>query len=800
MITSPTQDTPSSTQSRPQSKSRLHIPSLDGIRAASFAIVFLSHAAGSKWIPGYFGLATFFFLSGYLITTLLRMEFDRAGTINFRDFYLRRVLRIFPPLYLILGLDCLFTLTHFLGNTLWPQAVLAQAFHLTNYWIVAHSHNSDAGWWFGMAPGSWIFWSLAVEEHFYLAFPLLYLLMRRRDLSPKQQVWVLLSLCAAILAWRCILVYGFHVTKERTYVASDTRVDSILFGCMLAVYGNPFIDICPFSEARLKNIWVPGSIAVLLASFTLGRVWPGFDQTFRYTLQGLALIPLFIAAIRLPWWGVFHWLNLPAVQFIGLLSYSLYLMHTTVLYAVEYHTQWGKPLVGVVSLALCLVLAALIYHFIEKPCARLRKRLSHARRSSGLPQNEEREEAPLIDLPTAPDQVAIVSQSPSTRLEFIDGLRGFAMLMVLLFHCWSFGGQWHINVSLGRHSVNLLSIFGIGHIGVGLFLVLSGFCLYWPFVKAGSRKEPTLWQFAVKRCRRILPPYYIALTIFGGYSLFQSLFFTSDSSPVSVLESLGLHIVMLHNMRPNTYFDLNGSFWSLALEFHLYILFPIFVEALRRFPARYVFLTVLIATSAFRFLVVHVAQTTDDPWVDVLTYSVFGRCLEFLLGMIAAKFLVQRAAGGKPLFRWTDAVVVVSMIALSLAGRHQGLVEVFKAPLSGIAFFALLFAASRHGSLLNRWLSSRPMVTLGVFSYSVYLIHQPLAAACGQFAEAYGFSNLDNIAFQLLVVVPSLLVLGYLFHLAFERPFLSAHAQRETRAEIAGVPGTLSEPSQELVK
>jgi peptidoglycan/LPS O-acetylase OafA/YrhL len=76
------------------------IPSLDGLRAVSFFIVFMGHATTIKLIPGELGLTVFFFLSGYLITTLLRLEVDQTGGINFRDFYLRRVLRIFPPFYM----------------------------------------------------------------------------------------------------------------------------------------------------------------------------------------------------------------------------------------------------------------------------------------------------------------------------------------------------------------------------------------------------------------------------------------------------------------------------------------------------------------------------------------------------------------------------------------------------------------------------------------------------------------------------------------------------------------------------
>ena len=442
-----------------------HIPTLDGIRAVSFGIVFLSHvlalAGYEKFIPGYFGLATFFFLSGYLITTLLRTEYDRTEKIAFRDFYLRRVLRIFPPFYLILGLDCVLTLTHTLGNTLWPQAVLAQACQLTNYWIVVHSHASDAGWWYGLAPGSWIFWSLAVEEHFYLLFPLLYLAMRRRDLSAKQQMQVLLGLCAAVLVWRCVLVFGFHATKERTYVASDTRVDSILFGCLLAVYGNPFLDMPTCSAERIKNFWVPIAAVALVASFGLGRVWHDFDQTLRYTVQGAALIPIFIAAVRYPWWGIFRWLNVPWVRFVGLLSYSLYLLHTTVLYAIQYWTNWRAPVIGVVGLAVSLILAALIYHFVEKPCARLRKRLSHSGRSSG-PQTPPGETA--LPMETAPEDIpATGDHSRRTAKNVLATLATQIISWGLTFAVTLFLPRYVGDAGLGKltFASSLMTVFGV---------------------------------------------------------------------------------------------------------------------------------------------------------------------------------------------------------------------------------------------------------------------------------------------------------------------------------------------------
>jgi peptidoglycan/LPS O-acetylase OafA/YrhL len=80
-----------------------HIPSLDGIRALSFLLVFLSHAGLDNVVPGLFGVAVFFFLSGYLITTLMRLEIESTGTLSLRNFFLRRALRILPPFYLVVA-------------------------------------------------------------------------------------------------------------------------------------------------------------------------------------------------------------------------------------------------------------------------------------------------------------------------------------------------------------------------------------------------------------------------------------------------------------------------------------------------------------------------------------------------------------------------------------------------------------------------------------------------------------------------------------------------------------------------
>jgi peptidoglycan/LPS O-acetylase OafA/YrhL len=349
-------------------KTSFYIPTLDGMRAGAVLLVFLSHAWTKRWLPGNFGVTVFFFLSGYLITTLLRMEFEQRGTISFKDFYLRRVLRIFPPFYVVLIVASALTMGGLLEGSVQFHAALFQVFFLSNYYII------HAGWWTGRAPGTWVFWSLAVEEHFYLVFPLFYLLLRRFQPSARRQALIMLAICGVVLLWRCALVFGLHASQDRTYMATDTRIDSILFGCILAVWGNPVLDKTSISDRALKWVWLPLGTLGLLVSFAVFS--PRFEESFRYTLQGLSLFPFFIAGIRLPTWAFFRILNIGWVRFMGVLSYAFYLLHPTVIFGVQQWTHWNQTVQAALALALAVLLSWAIHVYVERPATRLRKRLA----------------------------------------------------------------------------------------------------------------------------------------------------------------------------------------------------------------------------------------------------------------------------------------------------------------------------------------------------------------------------------------------------------------------------------------
>ncbi|MEM7272267.1 MAG: acyltransferase [Actinomycetota bacterium] len=347
---------------------RFHIPSLDGLRAVSIAIVFVSHA-GLDAIPGGFGVTVFFFLSGYLITTLLRREFASTGGVNLGHFYWRRAWRIFPPMYAALAFAVVVSLSGLTLGTPTVAGVTAQALHLTNYASLTDLTN-------GMPLGTHVFWSLAVEEHFYLLFPICALFLLRR-FSPAGQARVLLAVCGAVLVWRMVLVAVFDASTDRIFVSTDTRIDAILFGCALALHRNPMLDGGPRWSDRTAYGVTAAALVVIGASMVLREEF--FRETIRYSVQSIALAPIFVAAIKRPDLPPFRILNHPWVAFVGVLSYSLYLVHLVVILALRAQIpSLSTPVMIVVAGAISLAISYGFHVAIERPATRARKRYAVA--------------------------------------------------------------------------------------------------------------------------------------------------------------------------------------------------------------------------------------------------------------------------------------------------------------------------------------------------------------------------------------------------------------------------------------
>lgn len=347
------------------SSAPFRIPSLDGLRAVAFGIVFFSHVGGTRFSPGGFGVTIFFFLSGFLITTLLRLEEETHGAVSLKQFYLRRVLRILPPMYI--GLVFALALSALVGTRISSSALAAQSLHFTNYHIALGGK--------GRAIGTDILWSLSVEEHFYLLFPFAYVALRRWVRAPERQAGIILGFCGIVLAWRLVLVLILRASPDYTMYATDTRIDSILFGCALALYRNPAL---PGPQIPARWVWTAAVLGIVVLVGSIAARNAVFRETARYTLQGAALVPVFVAAVRFPTAWVFRLLNTPLARWLGTLSYGLYLLHLPVITTLRMTFPLSEGVLTLLSLAISLALAALLYSFVELPCAKLRRRLSRA--------------------------------------------------------------------------------------------------------------------------------------------------------------------------------------------------------------------------------------------------------------------------------------------------------------------------------------------------------------------------------------------------------------------------------------
>lgn len=360
------------------------IPSLDGVRALAVGLVFFSHGGHGQVIPGGLGVTIFFVLSGFLITTLLRREYAAAGTLDLRAFYLRRVLRLMPPLLIVAGAAGLLASWSVIEGEFTGRGLLSVLFYLGNYHVIA----TDFG---GIPAGLGVIWSLAVEEHYYLLYPPLALVLLRRG-RPRLSVAILVFLCIVILVWR-IWLYLNGASVLHLTMATDTRADAILIGCIMAFLRNPALGTTVAPRPRRDLFIAAGCVIVLLGTLLYRE--EAFRLTLRYTLQCLAIAPLLHLSIVHARAAPVRWfLNSRPMVYVGTISYTVYLSHQVILYGVMRHSpELGWPVTLAITMLITLAVAETMRRWVEQPCGRLRRRLHQRRAYPSLPADAAKSDA-----------------------------------------------------------------------------------------------------------------------------------------------------------------------------------------------------------------------------------------------------------------------------------------------------------------------------------------------------------------------------------------------------------------------
>lgn len=366
-----------------------HIPVLDGLRGMAVLMVLLFHfwqglpvyqhlfspeiSRGlSLFSIGQKGVDLFFVLSGFLITGILLRT--RGAAHYFKNFYIRRSLRIFP-LYFAVVLGCL------LVGAIWS----APGFQWNqSWWYLCYLQNVGTTFWPGSVGEPGHFWSLAVEEHFYLFWPLVVLLLNRRQLVFFSLALVVLS----ILVRAVFLRLGLDV-----FTFTLCRMDTLALGALLAVL---FTDPGQWLATRT---WVArGCLPV--AGLALGAffVWSGTAsallQTFKYTLfAGLCGVVLILALSPGRWNPLPRLFNLAWLREMGKTSYAMYVFHPFIYAGVMgrlYGAGWS-PLRGllwpalltelVLALGLTILASRISWVFFEQPLIKLKSRFQYEDRN-----------------------------------------------------------------------------------------------------------------------------------------------------------------------------------------------------------------------------------------------------------------------------------------------------------------------------------------------------------------------------------------------------------------------------------
>ena len=347
-----------------------YIPALDGLRALAVVAVLLYHG-DVHWMPGGFlGVDVFFVISGYLITCLLLGDWRQYQRIQFGRFYLRRARRLLPALFVMLGVVALFSIL-FLPDTLTELRgqVVAAIAYIENWWLIFHDVSYFAA--AGRPPLLRHVWSLAVEEQFYLFWPLLLAFLLRRWGKDRRKVFGIVVGLALFSAVLMAVLYVPYRDPSRVYFGTDTRASTMLIGAALAFIWSPW----RLTRDTAKS--APFVLDLFAAVGLVGVVWfflnAGELDTWMYR-GGFTVLALFAALLLA---GTVHpasrlapaLFGVPLLRWIGVRSYGIYLWHWPIFMVTRPHLD--LPLTGIPLLVLRLALtfgaATLSFKYVEEP-------------------------------------------------------------------------------------------------------------------------------------------------------------------------------------------------------------------------------------------------------------------------------------------------------------------------------------------------------------------------------------------------------------------------------------------------
>ena len=355
-----------------------YLPSIDSLRALAVLAVIIYHVDVNYLPGGFLGVDLFFVLSGYLISSLIIKEFRKTGTVNLYNFYIRRARRLLPAVYFMItvGLVVMVLFNEVLLRKSHLDAIFGYIYS-SNWWYIFHKLDYFDS--FGAQSPFKHLWSLAIEEQFYMIFPLLFLLVNRKKKSKdgtfklnKNFLYVVLGLILVSLIAHILL---FDINNiSRIYFGTDTRAFSLLVGVVGAI-------LYPMERLHTKvtpqqNLIYSVISLVSIATLITVMIYTSEYNTWLY--RGGFLLVAILGLIVIISSGKQHTvmarlLSFKPVVFIGKISYSLYLWHFPILVLTTPVAEIGNTNIYFVILRVILtfVVAIVSYVFVETPIRKL---------------------------------------------------------------------------------------------------------------------------------------------------------------------------------------------------------------------------------------------------------------------------------------------------------------------------------------------------------------------------------------------------------------------------------------------
>ena len=355
-----------------------YLPSIDSLRALAVLAVIIYHVDVNYLPGGFLGVDLFFVLSGYLISSLIIKEHKNTGSVNLYNFYIRRARRLLPAVYFMItvGLVVMVLFNEVLLRKSHLDAIFGYIYS-SNWWYIFHKLDYFDS--FGAQSPFKHLWSLAIEEQFYMIFPLLFLLVNRREKSKdgtyklnKNFLYVVLGLILVSLIAHILL---FDINNiSRIYFGTDTRAFSLLVGVVGAI-------LYPMERLHAKVTLQQNliySVVSLVSIATLITVMIYTSEYNTWLYRGGFLLVAILGLIVIISSGKQHTLmsrllSFKPVVFIGKISYSLYLWHFPILVLTTPVAEVGNPNIYLVILRVVLtfVVAIVSYVFVETPIRKL---------------------------------------------------------------------------------------------------------------------------------------------------------------------------------------------------------------------------------------------------------------------------------------------------------------------------------------------------------------------------------------------------------------------------------------------